>query len=284
MPVFPNLRTAYHYDDKVAQYYLLQAMGIPVPRTWVFWRREEAIEFCRRTTYPIVLKLSGGAGSRNVRLLRDRNEALYWVENLFFSGVFNLDQPAHSPYALLARLKPSLRLLVRGWHPAPGAWFDLHKNYVLFQEFLPDNNYDTRITVIGRRAFGFRRLNREGDFRASGSGRIDWAPASVDVRFVWLAARVARALGSQSVAIDGLYSGGQPVVGEISYTYASEAVRACPGHWQTPEGPTQQDLVWSAGQTHPQDAILDDFVASVRQSCALCATTERATPPLDAGV
>lgn len=31
---------------------------------------------------------------------------------------------------------------------------------------------DTRVTVIGHCAFGYRRYNRPGDFRASGSGRL----------------------------------------------------------------------------------------------------------------
>ena len=45
------------------------------------------------------------------------------------------------------------------------------KDYVYFQKFLPNNKYDIRIVVIGDRAFGFIRYNRENDFRASGSGK-----------------------------------------------------------------------------------------------------------------
>lgn len=48
------------------------------------------------------------------------------------------------------------------------------KKYILFQEYLPDNEFDTRVTVIGNRAFAFRRFNRKKDFKASGSGEIDY--------------------------------------------------------------------------------------------------------------
>src|SRR5215213_9188375 len=33
IPVFPNTRTIWHFDDKIAQQYLLEAARIPVPET-----------------------------------------------------------------------------------------------------------------------------------------------------------------------------------------------------------------------------------------------------------
>src|SRR5262245_16599406 len=50
--VFPSWESAWHFEDKVAQHYLLAAAGIPTPRTWVFWDREAALTFCRHATYP----------------------------------------------------------------------------------------------------------------------------------------------------------------------------------------------------------------------------------------
>ena len=34
------------------------------------------------------------------------------------------------------------------------------KGYVYFQEFIPDNAFDIRIIVCGKRAFGIKRLER----------------------------------------------------------------------------------------------------------------------------
>jgi len=51
-----------------------------------------------------------------------------------------------------------------------------------------------RSGVIGNRAFGFRRFNRQGDFRASGSGHLDWDPKQVDPAFVRLAFAIADAV------------------------------------------------------------------------------------------
>ena len=138
----------------------------------------------------------------------------------------------------------------------------LQRGYVLFQEFMSGNDFDTRVTVIGDRAFGFRRFNRPQDFRASGSGVIEWDPAAIDSRAVALAFRVASHLGTQSLAVDVLKGAGDRlVINEIGCYYEGWAVEACPGHW-TP------DLSWVDGHVAPEDAIFDDFVRAVRRHSA----------------
>jgi glutathione synthase/RimK-type ligase-like ATP-grasp enzyme len=54
--------------------------------------------------------------------------------------------------------------------------FNPEKNYVYFQDFIPQNDFDIRIIVIGKRAFAIKRMVRKGDFRASGSGNIKYDP------------------------------------------------------------------------------------------------------------
>ena len=39
----------------------------------------------------------------------------------------------------------------------PTIW-QTEKNYVLFQKFLPNNSFDTRVTVIGNRAFAYATI------------------------------------------------------------------------------------------------------------------------------
>jgi len=40
------------------------------------------------------------------------------------------------------------------------------KNYIYFQDFIPDNNCDIRVIVIGKKAFAIKRMIREDDFRS----------------------------------------------------------------------------------------------------------------------
>ncbi len=263
--VFPDWNTAWHHDDKITQRYLFEAAGIPVARTWVFWKREDALDFCRHAKYPLVIKLAGGASSQNVRLLKDFGEAEYWLNKLFYSGVFSLERPTSTNLREIAkRLRPSARLLLKGWHPNPGSFFELQKGYLMVQEFLPNNSHDTRVTVIGNRAFAFRRFNRPDDFRASGSGNINKDPGAIDLEFVRLGFKTAQVLGTQSVAIDGLYRGDEHITTEISYSYVSRTVHDCPGHWELEGCPESGRLIWKKGLMWPEDAIMEDFLARLK--------------------
>lgn len=269
IPVFPDLATCWHYDDKIAQSVLLDALEIPIPKTWVFWRKPEALAWCAKAEFPVVAKSSAGASSQSVCLIRTGAEARAYVERCFSGSGILFAPPL--PHARLPRWRRRLGNAAKRLWPAaayalanrypdfpdPAFWMP-HKNYALFQEFLPDNEYDTRVTVIGNRAFAFRRFNRPNDFRASGSGRIDHDPAAIDGRCLRAAFAAARKLGSQSMAFDFLFRGrnGAPVVGEISYCYADWAVERCPGHWDS-------ELNWHAGHLWPETAHVEDFLKRV---------------------
>ena len=270
IPVFPDLATCWHFDDKIAQSYLLEALAIPHPKTWVFWRRSDALDWCGKADYPVVAKLSGGAGSQNVCLLRSEAEARDYVEGCF-SGSGHLVRPA-LPKGIWARPWARLkRAAKRAAQAAPYVFLNrfpslpdqVHwmpqKNYSLFQEYLAGNAFDTRVTVIGNRAFAFRRMNRPDDFRASGSGKIDYETGAIDMRCVRLAFDAARKLKSQSMAFDFLFRGEaqEPVVGEISYGYADWAVEKCAGHWDA-------GLNWHEGHLWPEEAHVEDFLAQIR--------------------
>ena len=261
--VFPNINTCWHYDDKVAQKYLLEAIGAPLIPTWVFLSLDEALQWIDTTTWPKVFKLRCGAGSRNVRLVRSRDQAAALSRQAFGPGF-----PAVAGYLtdMRTRLRKT-RSIREFWDRlarAPktlGNILALRQNmhrergYIYFQEFLPDNAYDTRITIIGDRAFAFMRANRPGDFRASGSGSLIYDNEKLDQRCVALAFQVADQLGTQCLAFDFLFnSHQQPRIGEISYCFVTSAVHACPGHWD-------HKLVWHPGRIWPEDAILEDILS-----------------------
>src|SRR5690554_5598881 len=62
--VFPDFRTGWHFDDKVAQKYLLEGISAPLVPSVVFYDKESAINWAERCKYPIVFKLKGGSGSK----------------------------------------------------------------------------------------------------------------------------------------------------------------------------------------------------------------------------
>lgn len=257
---FPDRRTCWSYDDKIRQYFLLKAHGFPVVESWVFWDRQTALQWTGTATYPLVFKLKSGAASNSVLLVKDARAARGLTRHMFGKGIV----PGRIPSMGATRWKDFsyARIIkhefgnvirrLRGKDLEP-VWVP-NKNYVLFQKFLPGNAYDTRVVVIGNRAYAFRRFNRKDDFRSSGSGHCDLDPGKIDLRQVQIAVNVSREMGFQSMAYDFLYDeGGVPAFCEISYTYPDERLHACPGHWTS-------DLVWHEGHHWPQYFILVDLL------------------------
>ena len=197
-----------------------------------------------------------------------RDQALRLIADAFHRGIFPMTFHEHRPPRGVPRGVRRARRAARrvleaaefawsGRYPAldPG-WWEPEKGSVYFQEFLPGNEFDTRITVIGDRAFGYRRFNRPGDFRASGSGNFSADPSLIDRRPVQIAFDVSRRGGFQCMAYDFLLRNNEPVISEISYTFVAWVVHGCPGCW-TP------DLEWVAGSIWPQEALAENFLARI---------------------
>jgi glutathione synthase/RimK-type ligase-like ATP-grasp enzyme len=68
---FPNYNNCWHFDDKIGQKYLLEAIGASIVPSYVFYDKDEAIEWVNSTLFPKVFKLRGGASSLNVRLVKN---------------------------------------------------------------------------------------------------------------------------------------------------------------------------------------------------------------------
>lgn len=264
--VFPNALTSWHYDDKIAQKYLLEAVGAPIIPTYLFLNETDATTWIRAADFPKVFKLRSGAGSSNVQLVEDRADAYRLCRLMFGEGtgaesggyfadfrrkVRNTRGPAEFLGKLL-RMRDSLHSIERRRQFLP-----LQRGYIYFQDYLGGNGFDTRITVIGSRAFAFLRMNRPGDFRASGSGSLVYGAERVNVDCVRVAFEVSRQLRADCLAMDFLMdSNSRPRIAEVSYSFAPSAVHGCLGHWD-------EELNWHAGHLHPEDCVLDDFVAQL---------------------
>jgi glutathione synthase/RimK-type ligase-like ATP-grasp enzyme len=280
LAVFPNSATCWHYDDKVGQKYLLEAIGAPLVPSHVFYDRESALRWIDHTSFPKVFKLRKGSASRNVRLVRSAREGRSLVARAFREGFDPVashfddwraklalhrqkgeipEQKAGSLKqttllaGILTRLPRSIRATARTNH-----LLQKERGYVYFQDFIPDNKFDTRVTVIGHRAFGSIRFVRKGDFRASGSGHDDCDPERVDLACVRTAFAVTAKLGAQALSFDFVFGPGrQPLIVEISYACPPYSISNCPGHWD-------EALKWYEGHMFSQDAILDDLLGSLR--------------------
>ena len=227
IPCFPNYNTVWHYDDKVRQYYLLKQFDFPVVESYIFWDKKRALDWAESINYPVVFKLKGGAGSVNVSLVKSKRVAKKIVRKSFGKGIhpywyalygkfkaFNWDYQKIFKYFL----RPYYKQYFKDANAFPN--YSRHKNYVYFQKYMPNNDYDTRVAILGKRAWAFKRFNRKNDFRASGSNMYDTRRDQINKQMIHIAFDVSEKLGFQSMAFDFVYNENkEPVILEISYTY-----------------------------------------------------------------
>lgn len=255
---FPNQSTCWHFDDKIRQYYLLRNIGFPMIESWIFWDLNKALEWINTAVFPVVFKLKTGAGSQNVILLSNKAAAKKYIHRMFTKGIKNhqiSDWNATKWHDFSVSKKihhwgGNLLRKLNGEDIDP-SW-QVQKNYILFQKFLPGNKFDTRITILGKRAFGYIRHVRKNDFRASGSGNFDVNPDLIDLRCVKIAFDTSLKLGFQSMTYDFLFDENhEPLFCEISYTFVDWMVQSCKGYWDP-------GLNWHEGHYWPQFCQLAD--------------------------
>lgn len=247
---FPNFHTTWHFDDKVGQKYLLEAVGAPLVPSYVFYSKRDALDWISKASFPKVFKLRGGAGASNVRLAHTPAEARKFVKKAFGKGFPQTDNLRglkeryrrwrEGQDTFVSVLKGIGRLFILDNY---AKMHNREKGYVYFQDFIPRNSFDIRVCVVGERAFALKRMTRKGDFRASGSGNIVYDKEQIDERCVKIAFEVNEKLKTQSIAYDFIFdTDNQPLIVEVSYAYAVKAYDLCEGYWT-------KDMQWHEG-TH----------------------------------
>lgn len=264
---FPNFATSWHFDDKIKQYFMMKSKDIDVATSYIFFERQPALNWIDSyEDFPIVFKLKSGASSSDVILVKNKAQAIRLINKMFDAGIYPGKIPGNNIFFkdrnLMKISEYYLRRLYRILQKRDAnQYWGLEKNYVLFQEFLPDNSYDTRVTIIGKRAFAFRRLNRKNDFRSSGSGLIKYEIDKINMECIRIAFETSLKFNFQSMAYDFLYdSNKEPKICEISYGYNDRAVFNCTGYWD-------EKLNWHEGHFWPEYLHLINFLDHDKLVC-----------------
>jgi glutathione synthase/RimK-type ligase-like ATP-grasp enzyme len=262
--VFPDFRTVWHFDDKVGQKYLLESLKVPFVDSWIFYEKDRALKWAETASYPLVFKLRGGAGSVNVKKVNSVFQAKKLIYQAFSKG-FKHDSLI-SARELFKRFRKNLikfpglfKGLIRRLVPTPYARVHgRERGYIYFQKFIPDNNHDIRVIVIRERAFAIKRMVRENDFRASGSGNIKYDKVLFDDGIIELSFIMSERLKMQCVAFDYVLDKGNPKVVEISYGFSPSGYDQCPGYWY-------KDLTWHEGRFDPYSWMVEDIIRQIRR-------------------
>ena len=258
--VFPNFNTGWHFDDKVGQKYLLESIQAPLVPSYVFYSKKEALQWVESTYFPKVFKLRSGAGSAHVQLVNTKLEARKLIIKAFGQGFAQYDKLGNlkerwRKYKLRkTTFVDVLKGCVRIFYPTDFARvMGNEKGYVYFQDFIPNNQYDIRIVVIGVRAFGIKRMVRKNDFRASGSGNIIYKKSEIHEDCVKIAFDLNKKLKTQCIAIDFVFDGERALIVEISYGFSPQGYDPCEGYWDS-------SLKWHEGSFNPYGWMIENLI------------------------
>lgn len=259
--VFPDFNTAWHFDDKIGQKYLLESINAPLVPSYVFFDKKSAKDWINRTNFPKVFKLRGGAGSSNVSLIKTKSEAIKKVNIAFGRGFVHFKRVEYFLEHLKKFRKRTINLKEL-FYAFVGSILSTQfskmkgreKGYAYFQDFIPNNSSDIRIIVVGNKAFGIKRMVRKNDFRASGSGIILYDKNLFDEKTIKLAFDVSKKLKTKICAFDFVYDSKKTsFIVEISYAFSSKGYEDCVGYWDN-------DLVFYPGTVTPQDWVMEELL------------------------
>lgn len=263
LKVFPDFRTGWHFDDKIGQKYLLESINAPIIPSYVFYSKEEALVWARKTSYPKVFKLRAGAGAQGVKLVKDYSSATSLIKKAFSKGYSHYNAMTNFKERLnnyktgketfLRVLKATGRLIYR---TPDEKQISREKGYVYFQDFMPNNTFDYRVIVIGDKVYGMKRLNRKGDFRASGSQNFVYDP--IDEKILRIAFETSAKLGLQAVAYDFIRNERkEPVIVEMSCFFGTKGSGKCTGYYT-------RDYKWVSDSFNPISWILENLMNQPR--------------------
>ena len=231
--VMPNFDSIRHFESKAAQSYLFKKFCLSTPGTFVSFDYQDSIDHLKIAHLPLVFKTSYGAASRNVELIQEQNIGRRMIENNFQQQMWDEQKNQKKTNGIMLFSQIFKRWF---WIKVFNTFFengDLSNRFgsIYWQEFIPGNKADLRITVIGDRfAFGFWRNNRVGDFRASGSGRLDYE-SEIPQFCLQYCVKINRLLNFDSMAYDILFTDKGFVINEISYAYLDTAIFNSKGYY-----------------------------------------------------
>ncbi|MFO7851426.1 MAG: hypothetical protein ACQERS_05210 [Bacteroidota bacterium] len=260
--VFPDFNTSWHFDDKIGQKYILEAIGAPLVPSYVFYSKSEAKEWVQSANFPKVFKLRRGASAANVRLVRTKKQALRLINKAFRSG-FRLYNPwwglterwrkfRMKKAGIYDLIKGVVRILIKTrFEKVQGN----EKGYIYFQDFIEGCSFDIRVKVIGNKCQAFKRMVRKNDFKASGSGFFSYVPKEIPKEVIKTAFIISEKLNLQSAAFDFVISkDNKCLLLEMSYMWGyADVTTKFLGYWD-------HNMCWHEDGFNPFEGMVDTVI------------------------
>jgi len=165
-PIYPSYNELFLYESKRNMTYWLKLHSIPMPKTWVFYDKNEAMQFINEyDSYPIVFKPNIGSSALGLKIIKNRKEARKIVNRVFSKWHF-----FSRGYTKWYKTKYKISIPVID---------DKQYNNILFQEKI-NVRHEWRGVRIGESYFAHKKLaGRNGLHSGSGLASYDNPPLAV---------------------------------------------------------------------------------------------------------
>ncbi len=204
--IYPKLNELLIYENKKLLSYFLKANDIPSPKTWIFYNKEEALDFIKHAELPIVAKTSIGSSGSGVKIINSKENAEKYICDAFSNkGITRSFIPNIRKGDYLNRIKKRFKNIndsieyfrekKKAATQEPQKWF------VLFQEYI-ETEYEWRCVVIDDSYFGHKKLRSYGE-KFSGTSKVSWDYP--DEQLLNLLRNIIEKTGFWSQAIDLFY-------------------------------------------------------------------------------
>lgn len=265
---FPNVNTSWHFDDKIAESYLLKSIEAPIPDYNVFYSKKRALEYLdKKAEFPLVAKLRCGSGSSNVVMLKNKNQAIKYVGKMFGKGIDSYPNVMFKTKSNLSTSR-NLKTLISRMKRIPdfiesvrkAKAFPSERGYVYLQEFISNDGYDLKVVVVGNKLSFLARNVRKNDFRASGGGTLIYDKSLINSEIRRIAFDLNEKLGFQCMGYDFVVDNrnGKPKIVEISYGFSHTAQLALGGHWDIND-------IWKDEPLNAPEEVLKNMVRGVQR-------------------
>ncbi|NMH25345.1 ATP-grasp domain-containing protein [Flavobacterium solisilvae] len=240
--VFPSFKDAWHFDDKLAETYLLESIKAPIPKSFYYYDMlslETDIK-TNNLSFPIIAKLRNGSGSHNVKMIKSKEELLSYAKKMFTSGISSAPSLLYKASSNIKSSK-SLKTLINRAKRIPeflrslsnAKKFNIERGYVYLQEFIPNEGYDLKVVVVGDKLSFIGRNIREGEFRASGGGDLFYDRNKVTKDIIDSAFKTSDDLGFLCMGYDYVVNlkTEKSIIIEISYGFSHQALLDANGYF-----------------------------------------------------
>lgn len=166
---YPTLDELKIYENKRFFAYWAKANQVAHPKTDIFYKKKEAMEFVNSSKFPLVGKINIGASGNGVEIIRDPAQARKYINKAFSEGLSSRTGPKLNKGKLLKRAwrkLTHLEELKNRLKTYSEIASDKQKGFAIFQEFIP-HEFEWRVVRIGDSFFAHKKL-LQGE-KASGS-------------------------------------------------------------------------------------------------------------------